>query len=261
MMLDDAAKRVRRAALGFAMLCLVPACVGDSAPKADWGNLTGETRKLCPGAFTPGSDECWDPDHPTPDQPITANSATTQELAGDVSGQDRCAVGAIVGMPGVEGTLEIKFLTTLLRGQYGPANCGAVWVEDSFMNHVRTLEVWAEARRQSVVQWSLRGCDMEPLPEAISRATLTNHEQHTSKWDMKDWRGAVVPDGEYTIWIQVTENEIAPEGPIMRIPFLKNSTPRVNEEYMPPSDDPVEGIVDVFLTYTPGPAAPGATAP
>jgi hypothetical protein len=245
------AVRVARVALGFS--CLLVACEGEvPIPSYDY-----QTPRSCLGAYTPRSEICWDSSDGGDEGQITANRAAAEENNDRLHG-DRCLDG-IVGAPGVEGTLTVSFGTVRLGGMYAPANCGAVWIEDSFGKYIRTLEVWAGLRQPSVVAWSSGVCQKDltiTAPDVITSATLDGPAAHTSKWDTKDWRGRVVPDGVYSLWMQVTENEIAPEGPFMKIDFPKDAIPHLITPLA------TRGFKEIMLAYSPMPAAaPPATAP
>lgn len=232
-------------------LCLAGCESEEGLTSGDYPGLRGENR-VCTGAFTPHSTVCWD-DRDTGDGGgISADMSASQENMSDIEGQDRCAAG-IIGAPGTAGKFTVSFTTTLIDGLYAPRNCGAVWLEDSFLFYVRTLEVWTHERQMSLVQWDARVCKTDvTLADAISGATLAAPAMHTSTWDTKDFRGNVVPDGTYTLWLQVASNEIFPEGPFAKIPITKGSTPYAEKVAAQP------GFSGIVVTYTPDGAMPAA---
>ena len=247
-----ASKLVLRAACAFAPCLLgLVGCANATEPSS--GNPAFGEREACPGAFAPHSDECWDPTKPTSSL-IMADRVKSEELGSNLG--DRCAM-PIGQVPGVEGSLTISFNTVPLGAtQYGPRNCGGVWIEDASENYIRTVELWVKERQTSITMWDLRNCDMDPkVADVISSPTLDNHIMHKKVWDTKDWRGNVVPDGKYSVWLQVTENEIVPEGPYIQIEFTKGAQPFKSELMA------ADGFTNVVLEYVPTPVAPGATAP
>lgn len=129
---------------------------------------------------------------------------------------DRCAVSHVDEFATPAGTLNVSFTTTRTGGLYAPRNAGAVWIEGADSSYVRTLEVWASERQMSVVQWYTRACHVVPDGgvDAVATATLPEPATHKVQWDGRDARGKFVKDGVYTLWMQVTENEIFPEGVI-----------------------------------------------
>lgn len=244
--------------LALTALSLLVACEGEEPISASDYVPPGTVRD-CPGAFTPKSEICWQ-ENDGGDEPIQQNMADAEENQARLGGE-RCA-GGIIGAPGVEGTLTVSFDTLRLGGMYAPRNCGAVWIEDSLGFYVRTLNLWAGERKMSVVAWFQSVCKMDAqigAPDVNTSATLNKPSQHTLTWDTKDYRGAVVPDGVYTVWAQVTENEIFPEGPVFKLNFTKGAAPVT---VTPPKNAPTPGFEHVILVYTPkGSAAPPATAP
>jgi hypothetical protein len=220
----------------------------------DYPGLHGGSRP-CTGAFTPHSEVCWDDSVSGDGGQVSADMSASQENMADVEGQDRCLQG-IIPTPGPPGKLTVSFTTVPVDGLYTPRNCGAVWIEDSLLSYVRTLELWTAERQMSLVQWNSRVCHADPTvtaPDVITSATLPGPKMHTSTWDSRDFRGAVVPDGTYTLWMQVAENEIFPEGPFVKIPIVKGPTPFSTGM---PFNQP--GFSGITVTYTPDGAAPVA---
>jgi hypothetical protein len=110
----------------------------------------------------------------------------------------------------------------------------------------------------SVVAWFETVCNTDPqivAPDVNTSATLPSPTTHTVTWDTKDFRGKVTPDGLFSLYMQVTENEIFPEGPLMRIDFMKGPAPVT---IRPMQNETPRGYANVMLTYTPtGPAPTG----
>ena len=125
---------------------------------------------------------------------------------------------------------------------YAPANCGAIWIEDEFGAHVRTLKVWADRRLEHLVHWrkSIGAYPADDEPEipvdALSGATLDAHATHKVDWDGRDFLGQFVPHGAYRVQIEVTEDnandrehqfrgnpttgfEVIPEGALYSVAF------------------------------------------
>jgi hypothetical protein len=239
---------------------LLLACEGgDNGGTSAYLAERNETRS-CPGAFQPYSKVCYD--KTTVDEgPISTDTGKSAELLDDVEGVDRCQQIS-VPVPGTPGSMTVSFATTVLNGSYTPRNVGAAWIEDSMVpsQYVRTLEVWAGERVQSVTMWFPRRCPSDSTvtrPDVITSETLPDHTKpHTSIWDGKDFRGAVAPDGQYTLWLQVSESEFVPEGPYVMIPFEKGTKPW---ELTP---QPMPGFTNIKLSYTPGAAMdPGSVKP
>lgn len=207
-------------------------------------------RRQCTGAYTPHSTACWEDPGDGGEGEVSANTNISQELMDEVAGTDRCA--SIIGPPGTKGTMTVTFTTVTTNGLYAPRNCGAVWIEKAapLLEYVRTLEIWAAERQMSIVQWNSRACHSDPTllkPDVTTSATLPEPKTHTVTWNLEDFRGNVVPDGDYVLWMQVAENEIFPEGPFLNLPFTKDATPFTMT--LPSAD----GFRDISITYTPAP--------
>lgn len=131
-----------------------------------------------------------------------------------VPGEDSAGAGASDAVPGeptpdgasgaaAAGALSLSFVTTANGGEYAPRNIVAVWVEDGAGGFVKTIGRWAATRRGSLRAWSVAsGSDTD----AVSGATRPNHTPTlTATWDLRDRLGAVVPDGTYTIRIELAD--------------------------------------------------------
>lgn len=107
-------------------------------------------------------------------------------------------------------TLQVSFDTTPVGGKYAPRNILAVWIEDETGAFVRTIDRWAGVRINHLVAWSAAsGQDAD----AISGATRANHDNRiTAVWDMLDFNGMPVPNGTYTIRMELADdNSTSPD--------------------------------------------------
>jgi len=154
------------------------------------------------------------------------------------------------------GTLTLKFTTKSYDGQYAPGNYGAVWFESADGEFVKTAKRWAGlAHASDLGQWTeasggwggLFGGsgNMADMMDAMSSATLRQHESHSVTWNMKDADKMVVPDGDYVAVVELTEDRAASPGPLLRIPFKKGPEPVTVD----PSDE--ASFTDISLTYQP----------
>jgi hypothetical protein len=244
----------------LAVLCLLTACEGELPISADIYVPIGAP-KSCTGAYAANSKACWEEGVDGGDEgPIQQNLADAQERIANL-GADRCA-GGILGAPGTPGMLSVSFSTVKLGGMYTPNNCGAVWIEDANGFYVRTLNVWAGERQPSVVAWAQGACSKDlTIADVITSATLPGPSAHTATWDMRDWRGAVVPDATFTLLMQVMENETFPEGPVFKVDIPKGPAPW-QWPNATTEKNPTPGFEHIMVTYTPsGAAAPPVTTP
>jgi hypothetical protein len=241
-------------ALSVAVLsaaCLFGCDSETGLPSGDFGGFGN--RRTCIGAFTPHSEACWDANDGGDEGEVSANGALSQEVLDQLP--PNCSMG-LQGAPGTPGKLTVTFTTKVTGGLYSPRNCGAVWIEDPFRFYIRTLELWTAERHMSIVQWNASVCKTDMTyqkPDVTTSATLPGPKMHTSTWDMKDYRGNVVADGDYVLWMQVAENEIFPEGPFIQIPFTKGPEPKTITMTAETMASELDGFKDITVTYTPTP--------
>lgn len=100
-------------------------------------------------------------------------------------------------------SLRFSVRTTPVGGRFAPRNAGAIWVETADGQWVRTLERWGKRRAKWLEAFNMAsGGD---LTDAITRATLPQHEVHEVSWNLTDLAGCEVPDGTYQVRIEVTD--------------------------------------------------------
>ncbi|MSQ94887.1 MAG: DUF2271 domain-containing protein [Gemmataceae bacterium] len=80
----------------------------------------------------------------------------------------------------------------------------AVWVENADAKPVRTITVWGNNPRwiKDLPQWWKFAKYDGALVKAVSRATRSPGK-YSVVWDGKDDKGAALPQGTYTIWVEV----------------------------------------------------------
>jgi hypothetical protein len=139
----------------------------------------------------------YDPSDPggTPDAaPVsTPDAAPGTPDAPPTPGADAAAEG-----------LTVQFDTTPNGGPYAPKNIVAVWIEGPGGAFEKTIGRWSATRTSHLVAWVLAsGQDTD----AVSGATRPSHTQRlTVTWDLKDKAGQVVPDGTYTIRMELADS-------------------------------------------------------
>jgi len=108
-----------------------------------------------------------------------------------------------------QGSLSVTLTTASHGGKYAPTNVVAVWVEgpDGF---VKTLGRWANRRVQHLVAWTDAAGSNDT--DAVSGATRASHGSLTVGWDLKDKSGAIVPDGTYTIRMELADSNASSAG-------------------------------------------------
>ncbi len=103
------------------------------------------------------------------------------------------------------GTLTATFTTTPNGGQFAPNHVVAVWVEGPGATFVKTIGRWSATRTSSLIAWrTLAGvADVD----AVSGATINSHAAPlTLTWDLKDRNATVIPDGTYTVRMELADS-------------------------------------------------------
>lgn len=150
------------------------------------------------------------------------------------------------------GMLTVSFTSVGPGGRYAPRNCGAVWIEDESGEFVKTIERWTAIRERYLENWSMAsggwgfsflGGSTATNPDqvdVVSAGTLSRHQMHMSKWNMKNVEGQVVPDGKYTVVVEVSEGNAE----VGRVDFVKGPMPQMLK-----GESPV--FSNMTVTYSP----------
>lgn len=102
--------------------------------------------------------------------------------------------------------LTVSFTTTPAGGNYSPKNIVAVWIETSSGVFTKTIGRWAQTQKADLVAWRTKAGTSDT--DAMSGATRPNHTTPptlTATWDLKNKSGVVVPDGTYTIRMELAD--------------------------------------------------------
>lgn len=106
------------------------------------------------------------------------------------------------------GNLNVTVLTSDAGGNYAPRNVVAVWIEDGQGNFVKTLLAYAANRKTHLNTWQAAtnnaGSEYNTT-DAITGATQNSHATRTCNWDGTDFMGNEMPDGDYTVWMELTD--------------------------------------------------------
>lgn len=111
--------------------------------------------------------------------------------------------------------VSFKIRTTSPGGNFSPRNIGAIWVEDASGNFVKTLQVWADRRIQYLYAWNNKSNSNKV--DALTSATLSSHQTHNVTWNVKNHLGNDVPDGQYVLKVEMTDQHA--QGPLASFNF------------------------------------------
>lgn len=117
-----------------------------------------------------------------------------------------------------EGTLSFTVETISNGGNYSPKHVLAIWIEDG-SGFVKTSKLRANNRKKYLYTWNNRSS--QNTVDAITGATLGSHQSHTISWDGTDVNGTVVPDGDYKVRVEFTDEHA--QGPLYSLTFTKGT--------------------------------------
>jgi hypothetical protein len=143
--------------------------------------------------------------------------------------------------------LEITFSTNPTpNGVYIPNHVLAVWIQNAAGTFVKTIDRRADVRKQYLLAWiqAAGAADVD----AVSGATRSDYDPPlTITWDLKNRQGVIVPDGTYTIRMEVADrNATAPgQNNQGRFTFVKGAAPEMQTGLSN------GGFTDVSIVFTP----------
>lgn len=151
--------------------------------------------------------------------------------------------------------IEVTFDTSIANvppqggddGYYRPANVVAVWVTDELGNFVSTVFKTQSSYAIHLSGWAAAA----PIGDidGISGATRLNHNAPMiARWDVKDRAGALVPNGNYQLHIEMADSNSTAAPPVGTnnlgvYPFTIDATPGTIE--IPAGN----GFSNIAVTY------------
>ena len=129
---------------------------------------------------------------------------------------------------------------------YAPSNVLAVWVQNQAGQIVKTINRYSAARTQYLIAWNIAAGANDV--DSVSGASRTSHAQPvTATWDLKDRQGTVVPDGTYTIRMEVADQNSTQAGQNNQgtFTFVKGTQPQMQNGLSN------GGFTNVTIAFTP----------
>lgn len=105
--------------------------------------------------------------------------------------------------PVITSGLSVSAVTSTAGGSYAPRNIVAIWVETNSGTFVKSLAVYAEARKSDLTNWQAKS--MGNTVDAATGATRPAFGTVTATWNGKDVTGNVVADGTYKVCMELTD--------------------------------------------------------
>lgn len=120
-------------------------------------------------------------------------------------------LGVAAPLATAEPTLTVSFKTTQVGGTYAPANVVATWIQDAQGKFIKTIGRWADVRKNHLVLWQNKA-GLNDV-DAVSGATRSTHaDTLMATWDLKDKNGVLVPDGIYTLRMELADSDAIASG-------------------------------------------------
>lgn len=124
----------------------------------------------------------------------------------------------------IDGSVTFTVRTVTYNGPYGPRNAGAIWITNSSNQFVKTIKVWANQYRYTLVRW-IQSSNYNTTG-AVTSASLNNHQLHTVTWNARNAAGTLVEDGNYNFNVEFTEHNASSGnmGKYKTVSFAKGNT-------------------------------------
>jgi len=116
------------------------------------------------------------------------------------------------------GTLTVNVLTVAPGGGYAPKNVVAIWIETNTGVFVKSLLVYANARKNDLTTWYPNSSGN--VVNATTGATQNSNAIRTCIWNGTNVSGAVVLDGTYKVCMDIADGKTA----FASFPFVKGLT-------------------------------------
>ena len=114
---------------------------------------------------------------------------------------------ATAGSSNTTGTLSVSILTVAPGGGFAPKNVVAIWIEDNAGVFVKSLLVYANARKKDLTTWYPNSGGN--VVNATTGATQSSNTTRTCTWNGTDVSGAVVIDGTYKLCMNIADGQTA----------------------------------------------------
>jgi len=116
------------------------------------------------------------------------------------------------------GTLTVSTLTVAPGGSYSPKNVVAIWIETNAGVFVKSLLVYANARKTDLTTWYPNSAGN--VVNAVTGATQSSNTTRSCTWNGTNVSGVVVLDGTYKVCMNIADGKTA----FGSFPFTKGPT-------------------------------------
>lgn len=116
--------------------------------------------------------------------------------------------------------LRIRVRTSAIGGSFAPRNVGAIWIERSTGEFVKTVERWGKTRAKWLTRFAAASHDN--LVDAVTGPTLLYHQTHEAVWDLTGLDRCEIAGGDYRVAFELTDR--SGTGEATAVPFAKDQT-------------------------------------
>jgi hypothetical protein len=169
-------------------------------------------------------------------------------------------------------SLTFNVTTVTYDGQYTPYNCFVVWITKANGAYVKTINRQSSTYTYYLTTWRVNSG--AKITDGQTGATLTRHNEPyfdegvmriPFNWNCKDFNNILVPDGDYYVNVEFTENDAT--GKYMKYLFTKGAEsktinyPNVNSDpgvyfrnavlnyFAPSTEIPILGLEDDIKVF------------
>jgi hypothetical protein len=122
---------------------------------------------------------------------------------------------------GPSAPLVFHVTTVSQNGSFAPKNVGAIWIQDSKSQFVKALAVWAGVSTRYLTRYCAANKSGNKV-DAITSATLRQHQTHEVTWNLTDLDRHEVADGDYQVMVETTDHN--GPGQLLMVPFTKGKS-------------------------------------
>ncbi len=105
--------------------------------------------------------------------------------------------------------IYINARTKAYGGEHAPLSAAVIWVQTPEGKYIFTPHLWGRNVSFNLKTWrDVTGLEEFGFFDGVSSATRENHDSAlVTSWDCKDTSGALVENGTYEIWLEMTSDD------------------------------------------------------
>jgi uncharacterized protein (TIGR03382 family) len=140
-------------------------------------------------------------------------------------------LGSATATVEAKGSVTLTFTSNRVpapNNTYAPNNVLAVWVQAAGGAFVKTVGRWSLVRTQHLVAWNT-AAGVNDVDAVVSASRIADNGVETITWNLRNKQNAPVPDGTYTIRMEMAEanSNTAAQNNQGTFTFVKGPAPQV----------------------------------